>query len=156
MSPAKKKSVRKPTKRAAQPARKAAIKPAAPKRLSADFRDLNVVWYNVKDWERAKKFYRDTLGLPVAVEIDQAGWVEFGHPNQTHVAINLWRGPDAMPPTNGGATVTLGCDDTRAMVAKLRAKGVKCDDPDEIPGMVILATFYDPEGNRLQIAQSLA
>ena len=152
MSPVKKKSVRKPAKRVT---RKATSKPAAPKRFSADFRDLNVVWYNVKDWERAKKFYRDTLGLPVAVEIDQAGWVEYGHPHQTHVAINLWRGPEAMPPTNGGATVTFGCDDTRAMVAKLRAKGIKCDEPDEIPGMVILATFYDPEGNRLQIAQSL-
>jgi len=152
MSPTKKKSVRKPVKRAP---RKAASKPAAPKRLNANFRDVNVVWYNVKDWERGKKFYRDTLSLPVVMEMDQAGWAEYGHPNQTHVAINLWRGPEAMPPTHGGATVTFGCDDTRAMVAKLRAKGVKCDEPDEIPGMVILATFYDPEGNRLQISQTL-
>lgn len=157
MSPAKKKSVRKPVKRATRaPARKAAIKPAAPKRLTADFRDVNVVWYNVKDWERGKKFYRDTLGLPIAFASDEAGWAEFGHPNQTHVAINLWRGPEPMPPAIGGATVTFGCDDTRAMVAKLRSQGVKCDEPDEIPGMVILAAFYDPEGNRLQIAQSLA
>ncbi len=132
-----------------------ARKPQAPKRLNADFRDLNVVWYNVTDWDRAKRFYRDTLGLPVAVEIDQAGWVEFGHPNQTHVAINLWRGPDPMPPTNGGGTVTFGCEDARAMIAKLRAKGVRCDEVEEIPGMVILGTFYDPEGNRLQVAQSL-
>lgn len=151
MSP-KKKATRKPVKRAP---RKAVSKPTAPKRLSADFRDVNVVWYNVKDWERGKKFYRDTLGLPIAFVTDEGGWAEFGHPNQTHIAINLWRGPDAMPPTNGGATVTFGCDDVRSMVTKLRAKGIKCGEPDEIPGMVILATFYDPEGNRLQIAQSL-
>jgi predicted enzyme related to lactoylglutathione lyase len=132
-----------------------ARKPQAPKRLTADFRDLNVVWYNVTNWERAKRFYRDTLGLPVAVEIDDAGWVEYGHPNQTHVAINLWRGPEPMPPTNGGATVTFGCEDARAMVAKLRSKGVRCDEVEEIPGTVILGTFYDPEGNRLQFAQSL-
>jgi predicted enzyme related to lactoylglutathione lyase len=155
MSPAKKKSVRKPVKRATRAPRKASIKPAAPKRLSVDFRDLNVVWYNVTDWERAKKFYRDTLGLPVIGEMDSAGWAEYGHPNQTHIAINLWRGPDPMPPTHGGGTVVLGCDDARALAAKLRGKGVKCDEPQEIPGMVLLIRFYDPEGNELQMTQSL-
>ena len=55
-------------------------KPQAPKRLSADFRDINVVWYNVTDWERAKRFYGETLGLPVAMQIDEAGWVEYGWP----------------------------------------------------------------------------
>ena len=151
MSPAKKKTARKPTRRAARTTRKR----TAPKRLTADFRDVNVVWYNTTNWDRAKKFYHETLGLPMALDLPQGGWMEFGHPNQTHVAINLWRGPDPMPPTNGGATVTFGCDDVRAMVTKLRAKGIKCDDPDEIPGMVIIATFYDPDGTRLQIAQSL-
>jgi len=150
---AKRKPARKPV-RARKPARSA--KRQAPKRLSADFRDLNVVWYNVTDWERSKRFYRDTLGLPVAIEIEQPGWMEFGHPHQTHVAINLWRGPQVMPPAKGGATVTLGCEDARALSAKLRGKGVRCDEVQEIPGMVILGTFYDPDGNQLQIAQTLA
>ncbi len=150
MSPAKKKATRKAT------ARPRAAKPKAPPRWNAQMRDLNVVWYNVSDWERAKKFYRDTLGLPVALEIEQAGWMEFGHPNQAHLAINLWRGPDPMPPPKGGATATIGCDDVRAAIAQLRAKGVRCDEVQEIPGMVILGTFYDPEGNQLQMAQSLA
>ncbi len=145
----------KKTKRATTRKTVRARKPQTPKRLNADFRDLNVVWYNVSNWERAKRFYRDTLGLPVAVEIEQAGWMEFGHPHQTHVAINLWRGPDPMPPAKGGATATFGCDDARAMTAKLRSKGVRCDEVQEIPGMVVLGTMYDPDGNQLQIAQSL-
>ena len=39
---------------------------------------------------------------------------------------------------------------------KLRTRGVKCDDAETIPGMVSYANVYDPEGNRFQIAQSLA
>jgi hypothetical protein len=38
----------------------------------------------------------------------------------------------------------------------LKAKGVQCDEVEKIPGMVVLGTFYDPDGNRLQLAQSFA
>ncbi len=141
------------TKRAA-PRAPRAPKPAAPAPWNADMRDINVVWYNVTDFARAKKFYGETLGLPVAAQIDGVGWIEYGRPNQTHLALNEWRGPEPMPPTNGGATATFACDDVRGAIARLRAKGVRCDEVDEIPGMVILGSFYDPEGNRLQLAQS--
>jgi predicted enzyme related to lactoylglutathione lyase len=131
-----------------------AAKPAASAPWNADMRDINVVWYNVTDFARAKKFYGETLGLPVAAQIDGVGWIEYGLPNQTHLALNEWRGPAPMPPTNGGATATFACDDVRGAIARLRAKGVRCDEVDEIPGMVILGSFYDPEGNRLQLAES--
>lgn len=141
-------------KRAAPSSRRAA-KPAAPAPWTADIRDLNLVAYNVSNLERAKKFYGEMLGLPVALALDQAGWIEYGRPNQAHIGINLWRGPDPMPPTKGGGHATLTCDDVRGALAHLRAKGVRCDDVQEIPGMVILADFYDPDGNLLQLAQSL-
>ena len=48
----------------------------------------------------------------------------------------------------------FGSQSVRATVERLRAKGVRCDDAVEIPGMVIYASFYDPDGNRLQIAES--
>ena len=53
-------------KRAAPKLRRTA-KPAAPSKWTAEIRDVNVVWYNVSDLERAKKFYGETLGLPVAM-----------------------------------------------------------------------------------------
>jgi len=81
--------------------------------------------------------------------------MESGQPHLTHLASNLWRRPNPMPPTNGGATVTFGRDDARAKSDGL-CKVVRCDPVEEIPGMVILGTFYDPDGNHLQIAQSLA
>jgi predicted enzyme related to lactoylglutathione lyase len=147
-----------PTKRTkakrAAPRAPRAPKSAAPAPWNADIRDINVVWYNVTDFARAKKFYGETLGLPVVAQIDGVGWIEYGRPNQTHLALNEWRGPAPMPPTNGGATATFACDDVRGAIARLRAKGVRCDEVEEIPGMVILGSFYDPEGNRLQLAES--
>ncbi len=117
-------------------------------------RDLGVVSYNVSDWARAKRFYGETLDLPVASSMDEVGWIEYGHPDQAHLAIMHWRSPSPMPVTGGG-TAVFTCPDVRAAVERLTAKGVRCDQPVEVPGVVIYANFYDPDGNSLQLAQSI-
>jgi hypothetical protein len=43
-------------------------------------------------------------------------------------------------------------EDANQAVAELRQRGVKGDDAVGVPEMVAYATFYDPDGNRLQIA----
>jgi len=117
------------------------------------FKKLEVVSYPVRDWQRAKKFYSETLGLPVAFFIgDEIGWMEFGDKESTHLAISLWNGPEPFPARDGGATAVLAVDDAHPTVAGLRRRGVQCDDPIGIPGMVTYASFYDPDGNRLQVA----
>ncbi|HEY4691267.1 MAG TPA: VOC family protein [Anaerolineae bacterium] len=117
---------------------------------------LSVVSFNVTDWERAKKFYGETLGLPIALDTGkEVGWCEFGEAGKTTLAINLWREPSP-PPREGGATPVFSVDDAHKAVAELRKRGVKCDDPVTIPGMVAYADVHDPEGNHFQVAQSLA
>jgi predicted enzyme related to lactoylglutathione lyase len=115
---------------------------------------LDVVSYNVSDWQRAKKFYGETLGLPVAMFIsDEVGWMEFGEKDHTHLAIGLWEGSESMPARgNTGATAVFGVDNAYQAIEELRRRGVKCDDVIAIPEMVTYANFYDPDGNRLQIA----
>jgi len=115
---------------------------------------LDVVSYTVSDWQRAKKFYGETLGLPVAAFIsDEVGWMEFGEKDHTHLAIGLWEGPGSMPARgNNGATAVFSVDDAYQAIEELRRRGVKCDDVIAIPEMVTYANFYDPDGNRLQIA----
>ena len=78
--------------------------------------------------------------------------MEFGEKDGTHLAINLWRGPDPVPPPLRGGTVVFSVNDAYKAVAELRKRGVKCDDVEAIPDMVTFASFYDPEGNRLQVA----
>ena len=119
------------------------------------FKDVNLVYYNVTDWEQAKDFYREVLEWPVAFADDEGGWIEYGHENEPHLAINRWDGPGPVPPRNGGATAVLTVEDAYETTAALRAKGVKCEDVVEIPGVVILGGFYDPEGNRIRFAASV-
>ncbi len=118
------------------------------------FKNVNVVYYYVTDWEKAKQFYTDVLEWPVAYLDEAMGWMEFGLENEAHIAINRWDDPSTTPPHNGGATATLTVDDAQKVTDVLRAKGVKCDDVVGIPGVVSLGTFYDPDGNRIQFAAS--
>jgi predicted enzyme related to lactoylglutathione lyase len=114
-------------------------------------KQVYAVQYYVKDWERAKTFYGKTLALPSLGADDNVGWAEFGDKEQTHVAISRWR-DDGKPMPVNGAFAIFSVDDAHAAVKELRARGVKCDDPIPIPEMVTYADFYDPEGNRLELA----
>ena len=115
------------------------------------FKNVNVVSINVSDWARAKKFYTETLGWPVAFLSDEAGWMEFGKEGEAHVSIQPWRGEGALP-KNGSTALVLSVDDAGKAVADLRKRGIKCDDVTVIPGMVAFAAFYDPDGNKIQFA----
>ncbi len=117
------------------------------------FKKLGYISYEVTDWQRAKKFYGETLGLAVAAFMnDEVGWMEFGDKDGTHLAISQWRGPGPMPSRDGGGIAIFDVDDAYRTVAELRKRGVKCDDVIAVPEMVTYATFYDPDGNRLQVA----
>jgi len=120
------------------------------------FNKLDIVSYSVSDWQRAKKFYGETLGLPVAEFYgDEVGWMEFGPKEGAHLAISLWEGEGVMPVHSGGAVVVFMVEDVDATVKELRARGVKCTDAETVPGMVRWASFFDPDGNELQAASSV-
>jgi catechol 2,3-dioxygenase-like lactoylglutathione lyase family enzyme len=121
--------------------------------LTGLFDKLMDVSYEVSDWQKSKKFYSDTIGLPVAAFMDdEVGWMEFGEKDGTHLAISLWRGPEPLPSREGGAIAIFSVADAYAAVKELRRHGVKCDDVIAVPNMVTYASFYDPDGNRLQVA----
>ena len=72
----------------------------------SEFKNVNVVYFYVTDWEAGKKFYRETLGWPIAFSDEGMGWEEYGEEGATHIAINRWdEGPP--PAKAGGATCTL-------------------------------------------------
>ena len=100
------------------------------------FKDVNVVQYHVTRWERAKQFYADVPGWPVAFLSDEAGWMEFGEEGKTRLAIRRRE------------------ESSLVSAAALRARSVRCDDAVVIPGRVAYGVFYDPDGNRVQFASS--
>lgn len=121
------------------------------------FKNVNVVYYTVKDWEGAKKFYGDVLGWPVFWSNDEVGWCEYAPDAEgkgTHFAINRYGGEGDAEPSKNGGTCTLTVDDVHQTQAWLESKGVRIDHILDIPGVVTIGTFYDPEGNRIQFVTS--
>jgi len=111
--------------------------------------EVRVSWFTVEDIEKAKKFYGDVLGLKKTFEM--SGWVMFSHADDGP-SIGLTE-----MPKNGetGATVVLRVPDIEIAKKQLSDSGVTFDNQEEVPGIVRLASFRDPEGNRLQIMQRL-
>ncbi|MFY9554289.1 MAG: VOC family protein [Blastocatellia bacterium] len=113
--------------------------------------EVNVSWYQVKDLDAAKKFYGEVLGLKKTFEME--GWCEFSHADgAAAIGLNQLREQD----DERGATVVLRVDDLNHVQKQLKAKGVKFEgETQEVPGVVRIATFRDPAGNRLQLCQVL-
>jgi predicted enzyme related to lactoylglutathione lyase len=110
-----------------------------------------VSWFGVDDFESAKRFYGQVLGLKKTFEAQQ--WAEFagaGGEASIGIAANPHAGKEP------GATVVLDVSDIDGERRRLESAGVKFEGKiEEIPGIVRLATFRDPYGNRLQLAQAL-
>jgi predicted enzyme related to lactoylglutathione lyase len=110
-----------------------------------------VSWFSVNDFEGAKKFYGNVLGLKKTFEAQQ--WAEFAGAEGEEsigVAVNPRAGKEP------GATIVLRVEDIERECNRLETAGVKFEGRiEEIPGIVKLATFRDPSGNRLQLAQPL-
>jgi len=109
-----------------------------------------VVSVNVSDYARSLAWYRDVLGFPVSYELVDYGWGELETP--FGFSIGLGQSEDV---TGGAVVPTLGVRDIDAAIAHLREHEVKVEDWHEIPGMVRLSTFYDPDGTAWMLAQTL-
>lgn len=109
---------------------------------------------SVKDLDRSIAWFKDVLGFEEVFKVAEAGWAEVSTPAED-VSIGLAQS-DADIEGQGGSTPVFGVVDIDAARAELEAKGVQFSgDTVELPGMVKLATFFDPDGNRYMFAQSL-
>jgi len=107
----------------------------------------------VKSMDASVAWYRDVLGFELLYRLEDISWCELS----TDVAkVNVGLSEVEEPGGKGGATLTFGVADIEAAKAELDGRGVRQDGPiQEIPGMVRLLTFYDPDGNALMFYQDL-
>ncbi|MFB9950783.1 VOC family protein [Rhizobium puerariae] len=119
------------------------------------FHGINVVSISVTDLERARLFYRHTLGLGEPLhDLPDAGWIEFSTgADGSNLSVTL-AGPGWEPST--GTTVVLNVKDCHAAVDELRCRGVACGEPVVFEGHAVHASFHDPFGNRLQMCSPAA
>ncbi|NBN78006.1 VOC family protein [Microvirga tunisiensis] len=107
---------------------------------------------SVKDRHRSADWYKEMLGFETIFQIEEAGWSEL-QTNTQNVTLGLG---EHVQPAPGNCVPVFGIADLDAARAKLEGVGVRFDGPTEvIEGMVKLATFFDPDGNALMLAQNL-
>ena len=109
---------------------------------------MATVWYRVRDLDAARAFYRDTLGFEeVFVDFDD-GWSRLTH---GPMEIALAQGE---PEANGGVA-HVDVPDVKTYAERLREAGVEVGVVFELHGQIRIVDVFDPDGNRIQLAQSL-
>ena len=104
------------------------------------------VWVPVTDMDRARAFYRDTLGLTEQKTTED--WSEFDA-NGLMIGLN---GREGAQTAAGGAVITFQPDgDIDAEVSELQGKGVEFSGGVSDHPWGRIAPFKDSEGNDLQL-----
>ena len=108
---------------------------------------------SVKDRHASARWYADMLGFDLLYHADDVGWSEL---NTKTAGVTLGLGEQAEP-APGNSVPVFGIDDIKSAREALEGAGVKFDgDTMTIDGMVSTATFYDPDGNALMLAEDLS
>ncbi len=107
----------------------------------------------VTDLDRSIAWYRDVLGFDLLYRLEDNAWCEL----KTAVErVNVGLSQVEEAGGKGGATLTFGVEDIEAAKAELDSRGVRQDGPiRDIPGLVRLLTFYDPDDNALMLYEDL-
>ncbi len=107
----------------------------------------------VSDLDRSIAWYRDVLGFELLYRLEDNAWCEL----RTGVErVNLGLSQVEEAGGKGGATLTFGVEDIEAAKAELDSRSIRQDGPiRDIPGLVRLLTFYDPDDNALMLYEDL-
>ena len=109
---------------------------------------MATVWYRVRDLDAARAFYRDMLGFEeVFVDFDES-WSRLQHGG---MEIALAEGE----PDDSGGVAHIDVPDVKSDAERLRQAGVEVGVVFELHGQIRLVDVFDPDGNRIQLAQAL-
>jgi catechol 2,3-dioxygenase-like lactoylglutathione lyase family enzyme len=110
---------------------------------------MTPVWYQVRDLDAARSFYRDKLGFTETFVGDDGTWSKL---ERNGMEIGLAQGE----PQEDGGVAHVDVTDVKATAEELRQAGVEVGVVFELHGEMRLLDVYDPDGNRLQFAQELS
>ena len=107
------------------------------------------VWYRVRDLDAGLAFYRDKLGFTETFVDENDRWARL---ERGGMEIALAEGE----PEEDGGVAYVDVVDIKGEAERLRAEGVEVGVVLELHGQVRLLDVFDPDGNRVQLAQDLA
>jgi catechol 2,3-dioxygenase-like lactoylglutathione lyase family enzyme len=105
------------------------------------------VWYGVRDLDRGREFYREVLGFEELYVDWDARWARM---ERSGMEIALVEGE-----RQDAGVAHLDVEDVKAERERLAAAGVEVGKVLELHGFLRLLDVYDPDGNRIQLAQEL-
>jgi predicted enzyme related to lactoylglutathione lyase len=108
---------------------------------------------NIRDIERARRFYAEVLGLREVSYLPQAARAAFALPGTSTLLTMHVQGSGEGGREPGTVTgIVFSHHDPRAAVEEIRRRGgTIVDEPETFPaavGTVTLAVFADPDGNQ--------
>lgn len=106
------------------------------------------VWYHVRDLDAGRAFYREKLGFVETYFDREARWARL---ERGGMEIALAEGE----PEEDGGVAHVDVEDIRAEADRLRGQGVQVGVVLELHGQMRLLDVFDPDGNRIQLAQDL-
>jgi CreA protein len=105
----------------------------------------------VSDYGRSLAWYRDVLGFEPVFELEDYGWAQLRSPVD---GLLVGIGQSEEVEQGGGATLTFTVRNIAAARSYLEGEDVRFDgETHQVGEMVKLATFYDPDGNALMLAE---
>jgi catechol 2,3-dioxygenase-like lactoylglutathione lyase family enzyme len=106
------------------------------------------VWYHVRDLDAGRAFYTGKLGF-VETYLDEEGrWARLVR-GEMEIAI-----AEGEPQEETGVAA-VDVDDIKVEAERLRGEGVEVGTVLELHGQMRLLDVYDPDGNRIQLAEEL-
>jgi catechol 2,3-dioxygenase-like lactoylglutathione lyase family enzyme len=106
------------------------------------------VWYLVRDFERGRDFYKRMLGFEETFVDWDDRWAKL---ERGEMRIAIAEGE----PTDEGGVATVDVEDVKAEAERLRGEDVTVGVVLELAGQMRLVDVFDPDGNRVQLAQPL-
>lgn len=107
------------------------------------------IWYQVRDLAAARAFYTDKLGFTETFLDTDGEWATLER-GGSEIGLALGE------PDGDGGVAHVDVEDVKAAAEQLRTAGVQVGVVFELHGEIRLLDVFDPDGNRLQLAQELS
>ena len=109
------------------------------------------IWYRVSNLQAARAFYKEALGFTETFVDDRERWASLDR-GTTEIAI----GEGGVDQGEEGQVATIDVDDVKAERERLDQAGVEVGTVLELHGAMRLLDVFDPDGNRIQLAEELS
>jgi catechol 2,3-dioxygenase-like lactoylglutathione lyase family enzyme len=107
------------------------------------------IWYRVRDLNAARAFYTSVLGFTENFVDEDERWATLDR-GETEIALG-----EGEPEAEGGVA-TIDVEDVKAERERLAQVQVEVGTVLELHGAMRLLDVFDPDGNRIQLAEELS